>query len=126
MSDFEEENYLKSMILNKNKILKSTILKRTCTQETTFWFNLPRKIAQFLRFTSTYKKQDFEKKINFKKHDFEKNLHTRNHVLVQFTPQNAQFLRFTSTYKKQDFEKKINFKKHDFKEKFFSKKHEFE
>ena len=54
------------MILKKITFLKSTILKKVCTQK-------------ILRFTCLYKKHDFEETSFFKKHDFKEKTFFKKH-----------------------------------------------
>ena len=54
----------------------------------------------------SFKKHDFEEKINFKKQILKKILHTESHVQFQFAPYNANILRITCNSKKHEFEEK--------------------
>ena len=61
-------------ILKKNLFLNSTILKKICTQKSTFWLNLPRKIRKLcvlrevLKSTISMKKKFLKSMILKKKH----------------------------------------------------------
>ena len=58
------------MILKKKIFLKSTILKRICTQKITFCFNLPRKMRKFCVLRASLRRMILMKNF-FLKHDFE-------------------------------------------------------
>ena len=68
-----------------------------------------------------FRRHDVEEKINFKKQILKKKLRTKNHVLIQFTPENAHFSSLTCNFKYHDPEEEIFPKKHDFETKVFLK-----
>ena len=59
------------MILKKKLFLKSTILKKICTQKITFCLILPRKMRKFCVLRAFSKSMILKKENFFKKHDFE-------------------------------------------------------
>ena len=58
------------MILKKKLFLKSTILKKNCTQKITFCLILHRKMRKFCVLRALLKKHDLEEKIFLKKARF--------------------------------------------------------
>ena len=66
-----------------------------------------------------FRRHDVEEKINFKKQILKKKLRTKNHVLIQFTPENAHFSSLTCNFKNHDPEEGIFLKSMILKEKFF-------
>ena len=93
------ENYTTRQLFKRNIFLKSMILKKK----------------------NFFRRHDVEEKINFKKQILKKKLRTKNHVLIQFTPENAHFSSLTCNFKNHDPEEEIFPKKHDFERKVFLK-----